>query len=144
MPRTSSPHETQPARDEVKHRLMARIAESSPPVPEGFLFSFAAEGWQPYPIPGLRMKVLALNRAQDCATILIEAAPGARFPAHHHGGDEECYVISGSLYACGRRLVAGDFIHADGETDHDELWTDEGCRVLLVVQPEDYFPEPAR
>jgi queuine tRNA-ribosyltransferase len=42
------------------------------------------------------------------------------------------------------RLVAGDFIHADGETDHDELWTEDGCRVLLVVQPEDYFPEPLR
>ena len=27
------------------------------------------------------------------------------------------------------------------ETDHDALWTEEGCRVLLVVPPEDYMPE---
>ena len=69
--------------------------------------------------------------------------PGARFPAHHHGGDEECYVLSGSLYACGRKIGPGDFHHADGGSDHGELWTDEGCQVLLVVPPEDYLPAPS-
>src|SRR5579864_6617008 len=82
-------------RPEVKSLLMARIAETTAPVPAGFLFSFSHEGWQPYPLPGIRMKVLAIDRAKDCATLLIEGAPGARFPPHHHGGDEECYVISG-------------------------------------------------
>ena len=86
-------------RAEVKGQLMARVAEAAVPVPEGFVFSFANEGWQAYPLPGIRMKVLALNRAQDCATILIDAAPGARFPAHHHGGAEECYVVSGDAHA---------------------------------------------
>ena len=28
--------------------------------------------------------------------------------------------------------------------DHEELWTDEGARVLLVVPPEDYMPDPPR
>jgi hypothetical protein len=70
-------------------------------------------------------------------------APGVRFPPHHHTGDEECYVISGSLIACGRRLVAGDFHHAEGGSDHGELFTEEGCRVLLVVPPEDYLPPVA-
>jgi anti-sigma factor ChrR (cupin superfamily) len=90
------------------------------------------------------MKMLSLDRERNYATLLLDVAPGARFPAHHHDAPEECYVISGSLYACGRRLVAGDFIHADDHTDHDELWTEDGCRVLLVVQPEDYFPDPVR
>ena len=88
------------------------------------------------------MKVLALNRAGGYATLLLDVAPGARFPAHSHFGPEECYVISGSLYTCDRCLTAGDFIHADGGTEHGELWTDEGCRVLLVVPPEDYMPDP--
>lgn len=127
----------------VKARLMARIA-SEGTLPAGFSVLDAAQGWLPHPVPGIRMKMLSLDRQRNYATLLLDVAPGARFPAHHHDAPEECYVISGSLYACGRRLVAGDFIHADDHTDHDELWTDEGCRVLLVVQPEDYFPEPIR
>ncbi|MES1256167.1 MAG: cupin domain-containing protein [Acidobacteriota bacterium] len=132
-------------RPDVKARLLARLAETAhtgglPPVPEGFSFSFANEGWQPYPLPGIRLKVLAIDRARDCATILIEAAAGARFPAHHHGGAEECYVISGDAHSLGRRLGPGDFIHADAGTDHDELYTEGGATVLLVVRPEDYIP----
>jgi len=128
----------------VKERLLARIASVSAPLPAGFSIVASADGWVPHPVPGIRMKVLSLDRARNYATLLLDVAPGARFPPHHHDAPEECYVISGSLHACGRRLVAGDFIHADDHTDHDELWTEEGCRVLLVVQPEDYFPAPLR
>ena len=82
--------------------------------------------WMPHPVPGIRMKVLALNKARGYATLLLDVAPGTRFPAHHHGGAEECFVVSGSIYTCGRRLGPGDFVHADADTDHGELWTDEG------------------
>jgi len=43
-----------------------------------------------------------------------------------------------------RHIFAGDFLHAHGDTDHGELYTEEGCRVILVVPPEDYFSDPAR
>lgn len=131
-------------RPEVRARVLASLAE--PPVPEGFSFRYERDAdWVPHPLPGIRMKVLALDRDRRCATVIFDVAPGTRFPAHHHGGGaEECYVISGSLHTCGRRLVAGDFVHADEGTDHGELWTEEGCRVLLVVPPEDYFPAPPR
>jgi quercetin dioxygenase-like cupin family protein len=138
-------------RPEVKRRLMDVLAappvpEGFPlPVPEGFSFRFAADAdWMPHPVPGIRMKVLALNHAAGYATLLLDVAPGTRFPAHHHRAAEECYVLSGSLYTCDRRLVAGDFVHADADTDHGELWTEEGCRVLLVVPPEDHLPELSR
>lgn len=132
-------------RPEVKQRLLARIAEAAPAVPAGFSFRYAAdEDWLPHPVPGIRMKILAMNRGGGRATLLLDVAPGTRFPAHHHSGDEECYVISGSLVACGRRIGPGDFHHADGGSDHGELWTDEGCRVLLVVSPEDYMPDTSR
>ncbi len=94
--------------------------------------------WQPHPVPGIRMKVLAMNAERGYATLVLDVAPGTRFPPHHHAGAEECYVISGSLFTCGRRLGPGDFVHADGDTDHDELYTEEGCQVLLVVPPDDY------
>ena len=120
---------------------MARLGDAASPIPPGFSFRLADEqDWLPHPVPGIRMKVLALNRRQGYATLLLDVAPGTTFPAHHHGGDEECYVISGSVVACGRRIGAGDFHHADAGSDHGELWTDEGCRVLLVVAPEDYLP----
>lgn len=129
-------------RPEVRDRLLAMITGPSPV--RGFSFRCdAAGGWQPHVVPGIQMKVLSLNRAAGYATLLLDVAPGTRFPAHHHTGAEECYVISGSLHTCGRRLVAGDFVHADAGTDHGELWTEQGCRVLLVVGLDDYLGDAA-
>jgi anti-sigma factor ChrR (cupin superfamily) len=128
-------------RGEVRDRLMARIRADEPAVPEGFSFNLAAQAdrWVPHPVPGIRMKVLAVNRERGYATLLLDAAPGTRFPAHHHEQAEECYVISGTVLTCGRRFGPGDFIHADAGTDHGDLWTDQGAQVLLVVPPEDYM-----
>jgi anti-sigma factor ChrR (cupin superfamily) len=128
-------------RPELKARILAAIADRAaiPPVPTGFSFKLASdEDWLPHPVPGIRMRVLALTAER--ATLLLDVEPGARFPAHHHGGDEECYVLSGTVWACGRKMGPGDFHHADGGSDHGELWTDDGCRVLLVVAPEDFLP----
>lgn len=128
-------------RPEVKEALMARVRASASQPPAGFSFRLATDDqWLPHPVPGIRMKVLSLNRARDYATLLLDVAPGTTFPPHHHDGDEECYVISGSLIACGRRLGPGDFHHADAGSDHGALHSDDGCRVILVVRPEDYMP----
>jgi len=131
-------------RPEVKRRLLAAL--DPPPAPSGFSFRYEREtDWLPHPVPGIRMKVLALSRERGYATLLLDVAPGTIFPPHRHaGGDEECYVVSRSLITCGRRLAAGDFVHADAETEHGELWTEEGCRVILVVPPEDYLPASLR
>ena len=48
--------------------------------------------------------------------------------------------MSGSIFTCGRRLGPGDFVHADADTDHGELWTEEGAQVILVVPPEEHLP----
>jgi len=127
-------------RADVKARLMAQIRGEEPALPRGFALRLAAEqDWVAHPVPGIRMKVLSLNGDRGYATLLLDVAPGAQFPPHRHESAEECYVISGWLYTCGRRLGPGDFIHADAHTDHGELWTDVGCQVLLVVPPEDYM-----
>ena len=90
---------------DVRNRLMVRLGEVLPAVPPGFSFRFADDNWLPHPVPGIRMKVLALNRESGYATLLLDVAPGTRFPAHHHAGAEECYVTSG---ACSlRRHVGG-------------------------------------
>jgi anti-sigma factor ChrR (cupin superfamily) len=134
----------EPPRREVRDRLMQRIERDVPGVPDGFAFRLAArDTWVPHVVPGIRMRVLSMNRQPGgYATLLLDVAPGTRFPAHHHSGAEECYVISGSVYTCGRRMGPGDFLHAEPGTDHGELWTDVGCQVILVVPPEDYMPDP--
>jgi quercetin dioxygenase-like cupin family protein len=126
-------------RPSVKTDLMARIAQDGEvPVPAGFRLRFDVEDdWQPHPVPGIRMKVLSINERNGYATLLLDVKPGTRFPAHHHEGDEECYVISGSVHTLGRRLGPGDFVHADAGTDHAELYTDEGARVILVVPADE-------
>jgi anti-sigma factor ChrR (cupin superfamily) len=124
---------------DLKQRLMARVREATEP--RGFSFAWRADDvWIPHVVPGIKMKVLALNKQRGYATLLLDVEPGTRFPAHHHGGAEECYVVSGSLFTCGRRLGPGDFVHADADTDHGELWTEEGCQVILVVPPEEHLP----
>ena len=121
----------------VKSLMLERIAQTAP-IPRGFSLHLAdADDWRPYPIPGIRMRVLAINRQSGYATLVLDAQPGVRFPPHHHGGSEECYVLSGSVHTLGRRLGPGDFLHADAGTDHTEMWTEEGARVLLVVPQED-------
>ena len=136
--------ETAPAEgppSEVKIRLMARLDDAAPLPPPGFSFRFAADDdWVPHVVPGIRMKRLSSNVDRGYVTLLLDVEPGTRFPPHHHSENEDCYVISGSLFSCGRRFSAGDFLHASAGSDHGELWTDEGCRVLLVVPPEDYLP----
>ena len=90
----------------VKERLLARISQQeAAPVPSGFSVRLDAEDdWLPHAIPGIRVKVLSLNERSGYATLLLDVKPGTHFPAHHHHGAEECYVISGSVLTLGRRL----------------------------------------
>ena len=119
----------------VRAALLARIA-----APSNHTISSAEGEWVETAVPGLRMKILAIDRARDRVTMLLKGEPGARYPAHRHSGPEECYVISGSVIIEGQRLVAGDFHHAEGDSDHGEIRTEDGVEVLLVAAASDYLP----
>jgi quercetin dioxygenase-like cupin family protein len=119
---------------EVRDELLARVAAT----PNHTITSTDGE-WVETAAPGVRMKILAIDRTRDRVTMVLRGEPGVRFPAHHHSGPEECYVISGSLMVEGRVLRAGDFHHAAAESDHREAWTDEGVEVLLVAAASDYL-----
>jgi len=129
-------------RPAVKQQLLARLSADA--LPPGFSVRLAVQDdWMPHPVPGIRMKVLSVNRRSGYATLLLDVAAGTHFPAHDHDGDEECYVVSGSVMTVGRRLGLGDFNHADAGTHHEALWTDEGARVLLVVPTSELGPQLA-
>jgi quercetin dioxygenase-like cupin family protein len=97
------------------------------------------EGWQPHPIPGITVKVLSVDDRSGVATLLIKAAPGTTYPAHHHSGPEGCYIIEGEVLVAGRRIGPGDFHLADADSDHDPLYTETGATVLLVCAAADYL-----
>jgi quercetin dioxygenase-like cupin family protein len=127
---SASGEEPSPA---VRDALLARIGALSNHT------ITACEGAWVEKLPGVRMKILAIDRARDRVTMLLRGEPGSRYPAHRHSGPEECYVISGSLVIEGQFLRAGDFHHAEGDSDHGEAWTDEGMEVLLVAAASDYL-----
>ena len=118
---------------EVRDALLARVD-----APSHHTITAADGEWVETAMPGVRMKILAIDRARDRVTLLLKGEPGARYPAHRHSGPEECYVISGSVIVEGRMLRAGDFHHAEGHSDHGEAWTDEGVELLLVASASDY------
>ena len=100
--------------------------------------------WIDTGLPGVRARVLSVDNARSLVTLVIRAEPGAVYPAHKHHGPEECFVISGSVVIDGRVLRAGDFHHADADSDHGEITTTEGAEVLIVGAVEDYLPTAAR
>jgi quercetin dioxygenase-like cupin family protein len=106
--------------------------------------AWAAEAaWIDTGLPGIRARVLAVDKARSLVTLVIRAEPGAVYPPHKHHGPEECFVISGSVVIDGRVLRAGDFHHADKDSDHGEITTTEGAEVILIGAVEDYLPAGA-
>jgi anti-sigma factor ChrR (cupin superfamily) len=97
--------------------------------------------WVDTPYAGVRMKILALDRRRDRVTMLLRGEPGARYPAHRHTAPEECYVLRGSIVVEGMRLGAGDYHYAEPDTDHGEIYTEDGTEVLLVASAKDYLPQ---
>jgi putative transcriptional regulator len=96
--------------------------------------------WTDTPLPGIQSKVLSVDEARGMVTMLIRASAGAVYPSHRHSGPEECYVIRGSVVIDGRVLHAGDFHHADADSDHGEITTTDGAEVLIVGAIDDYLP----
>jgi quercetin dioxygenase-like cupin family protein len=123
----------------VRAALLATIA-----APSNHTVMAGDGEWVQTPLPGVRMKILAIDPQRDRVTMLLRGEPGATYPAHRHTGAEECYVIRGSLFIEGRLLRAGDFHHAEGGSQHGQLHTDEGVEVLLVAAASDYVPDLVR
>ena len=125
----------------VKEKLLARIGEESPPataVEKFYNIRDEADSWRPFPVEGVRVKDLTIQKPGGYSVKIYELAPGTRFPGHPHSGAEECYVLSGDFHVEGHPLVRGDFHHAPAGTVHGESYTETGCRLLIIAPAEDY------
>jgi quercetin dioxygenase-like cupin family protein len=127
---------------DVKKRLFEQLKErqNNDKKENGFDFIFSESSeWEQHPIEGIQFKKLSYNEEKGYLMLLFKVAADTSYPAHHHSGAEECYIVSGDVYAQGKILGPGDFHHAEGGSDHEPLYTKNGCTLLLVVEPEDYM-----
>ena len=119
----------------VRERLLASLQ-----APAKYTVAADEGQWNDSGLPGIRVKILAVDRQRGLVTMLLRGEPGARYPSHRHSAPEECYVIRGSVTINDRLLRAGDFHHADADSDHGEIVTAEGAEVLLIGAIDDYLP----
>jgi anti-sigma factor ChrR (cupin superfamily) len=128
-----------PPPNRTKRELFARLTSMQSAGPVRSNTVRASEGeWRPLPFRGISVKELSVEASRALVTMLLRMAPGSIFPAHDHHGPEECYVVGGSVRIGGLRLAAGDFQHADAGTRHDDIVSESGCTLLLVVDRADY------
>jgi anti-sigma factor ChrR (cupin superfamily) len=94
-------------------------------------------GFEPTDIQGIESKRLYVDAEGRRATMLIRMAAGTSYPAHVHGGDEECYVLSGDLTVGGCTMKPGDYQRALAGSAHPPQSTKEGCLLLIVSSLDD-------
>ncbi len=126
-------------RASLKERLMAR-AEGHTDVRldpfKGLTFVKSSEGvWQEM-VPGVSAKVLFSDPVSRRATALVRMAPGSSYAPHRHAEAEEFYVLEGGCFCGGRELKAGDYHHAEANTEHHDTSSDEGCLLLVISSPQ--------
>jgi hypothetical protein len=131
---------------QLKANIFERIAASkeTPLVPiaaalTGLHFQNAADesGWKALPLPGAFIKMLSFEKERGYAVLLGKIGPGVRYPAHVNAGPEDFYILSGDLVVGNRRLVAGDFHHADKNSQHEVNYSETGCTLLAVLTADD-------
>ncbi len=105
--------------------------------PAGYTILAADDtAFQPSPYPGVRMRLLHVDRARQMFSCLFRFDPGARLPAHPHSQPEECIVLDGSLIVAGVRLTAGDYQRVEAGVSHVEQWSDTGGTAFIVAPLE--------
>lgn len=123
----------------IMNSVMNRLNTDSEITDESFKFIYSdSANWIQHSVKGIEVKQLSINENKGYVTFLMKAAPGTTYPAHHHNGSEECYVIEGDVIAEGKILGPGDFHHAEAGSNHSPLYTKNGCLLLLVIDKEDY------
>ena len=129
----------------LREKVLAKATAEKALPKKGYSFVGDAEGvWQDLPTPGARIKELSAGRDTGRAVLILELDPGTHFPSHRHGGVEELLVLSGDLDTAGTRMQAGDFMRAETGTTHSDVFSENGCRALLITDQDDHHPTTIR
>ena len=138
---------------ELKSKVFARIeALAATPRPNqnpslaGLRFEdgVSERGWKALPVPGAYIKLLSLEPEGGYAVLMGKLDPGTRYPAHVNVGPEDFCVLTGDLFIGERKMVAGDFHHADKGSQHAENYSIEGCTLIAVLTADHPLVEFAK
>jgi len=97
--------------------------------------------WEDTRFPGVRQKVLVVDRESGVATVLIHMAPGAKLPDHEHVLLEQTYVLEGSLVCGEGECKAGEFVWRPAGSRHSAWGGPQGGLMLAIFQIANRFFE---
>lgn len=87
--------------------------------------------------PGISCKLLATDSERHRVSMLVRLAPGGRYPAHTHAGEEELHLLDGELWIDDRKLHPGDYNYAKPGTGDRHVWSETGCTCVLITSTRD-------
>lgn len=106
--------------------------------PDAMTIAARDGAFEPTDIPGIRVRRLSVDEEADRITMLVRMDAGTAYPAHRHGGAEECYVLEGDLEIVGKQeLQAGDYQRMETGSLHPIQRTRKGCLLLITSSRHD-------
>lgn len=132
----------------VKEKLLARVAEAQAAEkalpPGGFFVKPGVTGvhtsdveWGETFVKGLYQKTIHRDETRKTTTRLLKIEPGVRYPRHKHGGPEEIFLLSGTLWVNGTLLQAGDYCRSEAGTVESGTFSDDGATAIIVSSDGD-------
>jgi anti-sigma factor ChrR (cupin superfamily) len=112
-------------------RVEAAIRSRAQQLPGTLTIRHDEGEWEPL-VEGVERKMLS-SPVAGRVTFLIRGRPGARFPAHPHADDEECFVLEGDISFDTLTLQAGDYHLAHRGNPHPIGITRGGCLLLITA-----------
>jgi quercetin dioxygenase-like cupin family protein len=82
--------------------------------------------------PGITTKLLGEDSERCLRMSLQRMEPGATWPAHHHDGPEELFLVRGDWRCLGTNLHPGDYHRAGAGTEHEATTSAAGCKLIVV------------
>jgi anti-sigma factor ChrR (cupin superfamily) len=113
-------------------KILARIEGEGADLPGTMTRRAGSANWFEIS-PGIKGRLLHVDRAQNRQYLLIRMAPGASYHPHAHDTDEQSLVLEGDLSFGDLNLKAGDFHVATPSSSHPPGRTVNGCLVHVVM-----------
>ncbi len=102
------------------------------------------QGWRETAFVGVEVKRLSVDASRRAVTMLVRMAAGSSYPAHVHGGREECLVLAGELDVDGELMRQGDYQVAEAGSRHGLQSTRTGCTLFIVSSQDDRMVDESR
>ena len=119
----------------IRESLLKRItfeSRRSSPDSMPFIRRSSDEDWREIGVPGARLRILNIDRANNRMTALLRLGPKCEYPSHAHDQDEECFVLEGDLEFPDYQLKSGDYLRVQAGTSHAVSRTVGGCLCLIT------------